>query len=303
MSNFVNNVNLSSILSRIKSWAEKTFALVGHTHSQYLTSHQDISGKQDKITTSNKLPYSLISGTPTIPTAISKQTVTDWGFVQIVVVAFSGGAYGGSSDTGTVSFKTFAGSITRAQFLNMITTDNAVILVDSVSGNVMASEIAYDIDTDSITVVALRDGASYKFVINSSSRYTRTITSFSSGGGSAGVDYIVEQGTTGIWHYEKWASGKLVQYAQTEYTGKLNTSQAGGYSCAKQSIANYPIAFISNPVLTYGVYCSSDSASFVAVYPSATPTTGIGNYRLWRGNSQGTSYTYNVCFEAKGRWK
>ena len=243
MSNFVNNVNLSSILSRIKSWAEKTFALVDHTHSQYLTSHQDISGKQDKITTSNKLPYSLISGTPTIPTipnlskgttsgsgnavtdiavsghtvtltkgatfltqhqdisgkqdkitttnklsytllkdtpsipsAVSKQTVTDWGFIQIVVVAFSGGAYGGSSDAGTVWFKTFAGSITRAQFLNMIVNDNAVILVDSVSGNVMASEIAYDVDTGNVTIVALRDGASYKFVINSSSEYTRTIT-------------------------------------------------------------------------------------------------------------------------------
>jgi len=33
-----------------------------------LQSHQDISGKQDAITSSNKLAYSLISGTPTIPT-------------------------------------------------------------------------------------------------------------------------------------------------------------------------------------------------------------------------------------------
>ena len=36
--------------------------------SGFLTSHQDISGKQDKITSTNKLEYSLISGTPTIPT-------------------------------------------------------------------------------------------------------------------------------------------------------------------------------------------------------------------------------------------
>lgn len=45
----------------------------GHTitltkGTTFLTQHQDISGKQDKITSSNKLPYSLISGTPTIPT-------------------------------------------------------------------------------------------------------------------------------------------------------------------------------------------------------------------------------------------
>ena len=116
-------------------------------------------------------------------------------------------------------------------------------------------------------------------------------------------DTLIERGTSGIWTYEKWSSGKLVQYARTEYTGKLSTAQAGGYASAKLSIEDYPIAFIDNPVLTYGVYSSSDSASFVAVYPSATPTIGIGHYRLWRGNSQGTSHTYNVCFEAKGRWK
>lgn len=62
MSNFVNNVNLSSILSRIKSWAEKTFALVGHTHSQYLTSHQDISGKEN---ISNKVTSISSSSTDT----------------------------------------------------------------------------------------------------------------------------------------------------------------------------------------------------------------------------------------------
>lgn len=35
----------------------------------------DISGKQDKITSNNKLPYSLISGTPTIPT-VNNGTLT-----------------------------------------------------------------------------------------------------------------------------------------------------------------------------------------------------------------------------------
>lgn len=43
--------------------------------SNFLTQHQDISGKQDKITSSNKLAYSLISGTPTIPT-VNNGTLT-----------------------------------------------------------------------------------------------------------------------------------------------------------------------------------------------------------------------------------
>lgn len=39
------------------------------------TAIQDVSGKQDKITESNKLPYSLLSGTPTIPT-VNNATLT-----------------------------------------------------------------------------------------------------------------------------------------------------------------------------------------------------------------------------------
>lgn len=42
---------------------------LGTRSGQYdLVVTQDISGKQDKITSTNKLAYSLISGTPTIPT-------------------------------------------------------------------------------------------------------------------------------------------------------------------------------------------------------------------------------------------
>lgn len=124
-----------------------------------------------------------------------------------------------------------------------------------------------------------------------------------SGGGATGADYIVEQGTSGMWTYEKWNSGKLIQYGNTSYNGKLNNSQAGGYSSASLSIDDYPVTFIESPVITNGVYCANDSAAFVAIYPSTTPTTGIGHYRLWRGNSQGTTYTYTVSFEARGRWK
>lgn len=41
-----------------------------------LTEHQDITGKQDKITASNKLSYDLISGTPTIPTITDTYSAT-----------------------------------------------------------------------------------------------------------------------------------------------------------------------------------------------------------------------------------
>lgn len=156
-------------------WTGSAFEKIGNTDI-------DLSGYQEKITNANKLPYSLISGTPSIPAAVSKATLTDtWGFAPIVMVQFSGGIYGGTSNTGTAYFRTYEGSITVAQFQGMIANDKAVVLVDSVSGIVMAAEMTYDVDTNKITIVALRDGSNYKFVISSNGAYTRTITTFSVG--------------------------------------------------------------------------------------------------------------------------
>lgn len=59
MSKYLDQTGLVTVLTKIKTWVEG---------KNYLTSHQDISGKQDVITTANKLDYSLISNTPTIPT-------------------------------------------------------------------------------------------------------------------------------------------------------------------------------------------------------------------------------------------
>ena len=47
-----------------------------------LTEHQDITGKQDKITLTNKLDYSLLSNTPTIPSEVTESTVSEWGFTK-----------------------------------------------------------------------------------------------------------------------------------------------------------------------------------------------------------------------------
>ena len=40
------------------------------------------NGKQNAITTSNKLDYSLIANTPTIPAAVTESTVSGWGFTK-----------------------------------------------------------------------------------------------------------------------------------------------------------------------------------------------------------------------------
>lgn len=63
--------NTISDLETIRSGAAKGATALQSVPSTYRTAAaQDVidSGKQDKITSTNKLAYSLISGTPTIPT-------------------------------------------------------------------------------------------------------------------------------------------------------------------------------------------------------------------------------------------
>lgn len=57
----------------------------GHTHSQYLTEHQDISGKADKsslATVATSGSYNDLSNKPTIPAAVTESTVSGWGFTK-----------------------------------------------------------------------------------------------------------------------------------------------------------------------------------------------------------------------------
>ena len=92
-----------------------------------ITAHQDISGKQDKITSTNKLAASLVSGLatvatsgsyndlsnkPTIPAAITESTVSGWGFtkntgtVTSVVVKMNGSDKGKVISSGTIDLGT-----------------------------------------------------------------------------------------------------------------------------------------------------------------------------------------------------
>ena len=87
----------------------------------------DISGKQDKITTDNKLDVSLVNGLaavatsgsyndlgdkPTIPSAVTETTVSNWGFtknagtVTSVAIKMNGADKGTVTDSGTIDLGT-----------------------------------------------------------------------------------------------------------------------------------------------------------------------------------------------------
>lgn len=64
------------------------------------------------------------------------------------------------------------------------------------------------------------------------------------------ADYIIETGTSGIWSYEKWLSGKYVcRTIKTEECTHYTTVN-GFYGFFSSNIA-YPITFPTSPVVIF----------------------------------------------------
>ena len=143
--------------------------------------------------------------------------------------------------------------------------------------------------------------------------YNDTNNSLSIGNGSAIIyfngaklsDFVVEQGTSGIWTYRKWNSG--VAECWGIYTMTSACTKAWGalyYSDTLAPRINYPLTFTSRPQET--VFCRGDSVSAWA-YPegggigmnTTTQTAQYGFLRPTTMTSAQVRYEYTVV----GKWK
>ena len=80
------------------------------------------------------------------------------------------------------------------------------------------------------------------------------------------VDYIVERGTTDIWTWEKWASGKAVCWANVDMSiGATNVYD--GTSSYKE--ITYPFAFTEYPIVNLNSCSLADKASYGVITCSA----------------------------------
>lgn len=115
-------------------------------------------------------------------------------------------------------------------------------------------------------------------------------------------DYIVEQGTYGIWTYRKWASGKAECWGR-ESAGFVNINSEWG-SCFVNWYAvpavNYPFAFIGVPNLQATAVYENEGAYWLSVYGVPT-NTATPNYAAVRGTAHNTKVA--IDFYATGKWK
>ena len=120
-------------------------------------------------------------------------------------------------------------------------------------------------------------------------------------GTSAVADYVVEQGTSGIWMYRKWNSGL------SECFGGLNVSPSSpnseGSLYYKSVQVSYPTGlFLEKPYATGGVM-----ADWICGIAQAwsTSTKDLFNGYLWVASNTAMNGNYNFMIKlyVTGRWK
>lgn len=115
------------------------------------------------------------------------------------------------------------------------------------------------------------------------------------------VDYIVEQGVSNGWTYEKRASGIARCWGRKAITDKTDVSEGGGYRTPPVSMGNYPFSFIEPPAVNVTI----DSSS-VIMSPSSYSRGTISNPGKYVGyrNTSNTSTAEKIFnFMAEGVWK
>ena len=116
------------------------------------------------------------------------------------------------------------------------------------------------------------------------------------------VDYIIEQGVTGIWTYRKYASGIAMCFGKTSGTFTTNTLWSSPlYVTGGQKIQlQYPFKFIERPVVS-ATHSSSGSSVFSIVADSILDLTlYTPQFQFVRTNNE---FNVTSSFVVYGKWK
>ena len=131
--------------------------------------------------------------------------------------------------------------------------------------------------------------------LNSVSLYSKTYNP---------ADYVVEQGTSGIWTYRKWNSGiaecKGVATTTLTSTGDVWVSPYYVYSTVRP---NYPFPFVTAPVEVATPVRSSANSFWLYSSNSNNTTTQTDSYKAIKLNAFTKGSTLTIAYEVIGRWK
>lgn len=119
------------------------------------------------------------------------------------------------------------------------------------------------------------------------------------------IDYVIAQGTQGVWDYRRWASG-IAECWIEDYNVKIVVTTQWGkapiYTCNIKSPGDYPFVFQSIPIVIPTWAKSGTYSSPIWARPGGT-TIKCPEFQLIDPlkNKNGRNVTLGVY--VKGRWK
>lgn len=122
---------------------------------------------------------------------------------------------------------------------------------------------------------------------------------------TAMVDYLIERGTSGIWTYEKYASGALRVWGVYEYTAlACNTAYGSGgwYRTGDITPPAYPVAFVETPVVSMEWRPPTSSLTAVLLRSTVGSASHPPKVQLTRPSTS-TSLGGAIEIMAVGKWK
>lgn len=120
-----------------------------------------------------------------------------------------------------------------------------------------------------------------------------------------GVDCIVERGTSGIWRYEKWRSGKAECWGKTTVTGTFTTARNSVYAIdtLDTTSANFPSSlFNTTPAFCNVTGQNASTWNFPVGFVYSLSSSSVSFFPVMTGKIQ-TSATFTYYIHAIGTWK
>lgn len=119
--------------------------------------------------------------------------------------------------------------------------------------------------------------------------------------GSPLADYVIEQGSSGIWIYRKWASGIAECWGVSDAITQTTDFDWGVLtSNTPTPQLPYPFTFKNPPVVSPSIH--TKSANFWLVAYADGTTTYTPTYQIARG-ANSASITFKVGYYVFGQWK
>lgn len=121
------------------------------------------------------------------------------------------------------------------------------------------------------------------------------------------VDYVEEQGTSGIWTYRKWNSGIGECYGKIVVETTVTNPWGNGFTSGAlvNYVQNFPFEFKELPILNASLMPNTTGA--ILMVPGAsdigTTTKKTGAFEIYRGAQSEDIASYILVFSVIGTWK